>query len=76
MKLTIHQPIYPQGKGQDNQTMLMEESFSSGFWLCNGGQFPLYQSFGGTRHLLTHGLLVEYFTLLPQTPGSSTQQRQ
>ena len=29
LKLTIHQPIYPQGKGQDNQTMLMEESYQA-----------------------------------------------
>ena len=29
LKLTIHQPIYPQGKGQENQTMLMEESYQA-----------------------------------------------
>ena len=27
MKLTIHKPIYPIGKGNDNLKMLMEESY-------------------------------------------------
>lgn len=29
LKLTIHEPIYPQGKGQENLTLLMEESYQA-----------------------------------------------
>lgn len=29
MKLTIHQPIYPIGKGPENQKMLLEESYKA-----------------------------------------------
>ena len=29
LKLTIHEPIYPQGKGQENLTTLMEESYQA-----------------------------------------------